>query len=323
MKNVSPNLNQNHIKNMKIISFIVLSILFLNTFKTSMYAQQNGSKLVVVEGKKIAYTTFNIENRKDGEPILIFESGLGGGTFEPVISLLPSNMSGIQYERSGVGQSEFDSKITSDSRLVERLQSLLQTLNIKPPYLLVGHSIGGPYIRLFAAQFPDEVCGLVFSDPTDFMLTAEENNNAKIKSESATGYQELSAIIMKTMSENKDFNQGTRNDALRALKAGYFSEYRNLPRLKKDIATTVIISYNKNIELPDEEMNKNLHLGINFKPWWKEYDNLRIQHYSDLIKDNDNSMIILLPKYSHGIYYQNPELVAKLIIENYNCYKKE
>ena len=308
---------------MKRISKILLSILFLIVFDSSICAQQNENKLVVVDGKKTAYKTFNIENRKDGEPILVFESGLGGGTFDPILPFLPSNISGVQYERSGVGQSEFDSAITSDSQLIERLHGLLKTLHIKPPYLLVGHSIGGPYIRLFAAKFPDEVCGLVFSDPTDFMLTSEENKKAKLKSKSATGYQELSAIIMKRMSENKDFSQGTRYDAARALKTGYFREYRQLPRLKNNIAATIIISYNKNVELPDEEMNKKLHLGINFKPWWKEYDRLRIQHYSDLIKDNDKSMIVLLPKYSHGIYYQNPELVAKLIIENFNSFKKE
>jgi len=307
---------------MKSISKIVLGILFSIALNSSIHAQQE-SKLVMVEGKNIAYKTFNIENRKDGEPVLVFESGLGGGTFDPILPFLPGNIAGIQYARSGIGQSEPDSKIISDSHLVQRLHSLLTTLNIKPPYLLVGHSIGGPYIRLFAAKFQDEVCGLVFSDPTDFMLTSEENEKARIKSESATGYQELSTVIMKTMSENKEFDQGSRNDALRALKAGYFKDYRDLPRLKSNIAVTVIISYNKNIELPDEEMNKRLQLGINFKPWWKEYDNLRIQHYSNLIKDNDNSMIILLPKYSHGIYYQNPGLVAKLIIENYNSYKKE
>ena len=305
---------------------IILSILFLIAFNPSSYSQKNDDKLVVVDGKKIAYKSFNIENRKEGEPILVFETGLGGGTFDPILPFLPSNIASIQYARNGVGESELDLEITSDSQVAERLHSLLKTLNIEPPYLLVGHSIGGPYIRLFAAKFPDEVCGLVFSDPTDFMLSSKENEDAKRKSESDTGYKEVFLLIQKMMSENKGFSQGAKNDATRALKSsasGYFPEYRDLPRLNKDIAATVIISYNRHIEHQDEEMNKNLNLGINFKPWWKEYDNLRIQHFSDLIKDNDNSRIILLPKYSHGIHYQNPELVAKLIIENYNSNIKE
>ena len=93
--------------------------------------------------------------------------------------------------------------------------------------------------------------------------------------------------------------------------------------MKKELAATVIISYNKNIELHDEELDRKLNLGINFKARWKEYDQLRIQHYSVLIKDSDNSMLVLLPKYAHCIYYQNPQLFAKLVQDNFNSYKKE
>ncbi len=35
-----------------------------------------------------------------------------------------------------------------------------------PPYILVGHSLGGPYIRVFAGLYPGEVAGLVLVDPT-------------------------------------------------------------------------------------------------------------------------------------------------------------
>ncbi|WP_312792192.1 hypothetical protein [Sphingobacterium sp.] len=128
------------------------------------------------------------------------------------------------------------------------------------------------------------------------------------------------------MSKSKSSSAGAHIDAARALASnskGYFHEYRTLPPLKQEIAVTVIISYNKNIELPDEDLNRKLNLGINFKAWWKEYDELRIQHYAALLKDNDNSMLILLPKYSHGIYHQNPQLVAKLIQDNFNSHKKE
>ncbi|WP_223845486.1 alpha/beta hydrolase [Flavobacterium selenitireducens] len=292
----------------------------------SVQAQKSHSGTVSVNGKMMGFKTVNIENRKNGAPILVFESGLGGGTFDPVLPFLPPDIASFQYERNGIGQSEPDSTIISDSRLVERLHSLLSALAIKPPYLLVGHSIGGPYIRLFASKYPEEVCGLVFSDPTDFMLSDEEDENAKRNSGSGTGYRQLSSIIMKTMSNNTEFADGTRADAARALSAlskGYFSEYRDLPRLDRNIGATVIISYNKHIERPDEEMNEKLKLGINFKPWWKEYDDLRILHYADLIKDSDGSKMLLLPKYSHGIYYQDPERVAKLISERYNaCLKK-
>ncbi len=242
--------------------FKAMLLLFLGTaFTKAVSAQSNTSQSVMVEGKKMAYKTSNLANRKAGEPILVFEAGLGG-----------------------------------------------------------------PYIRLFAAQYPDEVRGLVFSDPTDFMLTEQEDEHAKVVSQSKTSYQQITKIIMEQMSKNKNSSAGAHIDAARALTSiskGYFHEYRTLPPLKKEIAATVIISYNKNIELPDEELDRKLNLGINFKAWWKEYDELRIQHYAALLKDNDHSMLVLLPKYSHGIYYQNPQLVAKLIQDNFNSYKKE
>ncbi|RZJ69504.1 alpha/beta hydrolase [Flavobacterium sp.] len=287
-------------------------------------AQNTSEGVATVDSKKVGYKTFNLQHRKEGDPVLVFEPGLGGGTFDPILALLPDTISGIQYERSGLGKSELDLGLTSDAQLVDRLHGLLVALKIKPPYLLVGHSIGGPYIRLFASKYPTEVSGLVFLDPTDFMLTADEDEKARIQSGSGTGYRKTFAAVLKAMSQNSNFGSGAHNDAKRAMASngdGYFPEYANLPRLE-NIAVTVVISYNKYIEAPDEEMNKKLKLGIDFKPWWKQYDDLRISHYCDLIKDNDRSSIVLLPKYSHGLYYQDPKLIAKLVIENYNNAKK-
>ncbi|WP_449399107.1 hypothetical protein [Chryseobacterium wanjuense] len=127
------------------------------------------------------------------------------------------------------------------------------------------------------------------------------------------------------MSKSKDIPDGVKNEAQKSFESKhtyFFQEYHNLPTLA-NIPTTVIISYNKPIERYEEEMNKNLKLGINIKSWWREYDQLRIRHFSDLISNNDNSRLILLPKYSHGIHFQNPELVAKLILENFNANRKK
>ena len=45
----------------------------------------------------------------------------------------------------------------------------------RPPYVLVGHSIGGTYMELFAKRWPDEVRGVVLVDPrpADFLATCE------------------------------------------------------------------------------------------------------------------------------------------------------
>lgn len=277
-----------------------------------------------VRGKKMSYKTFNLENRKPDQPILVFEHGLGGGNFEQVFAFLPKEMAGIQYDRNGLGNSDADEGLVSGSDLNQRLRELLRKLEIQPPYLLVGHSIGGAYIRLFEAKYPDETAGLVFIDPTDFMLTSTEDQKAKDVSKSKTSYQQIWSINLKAMSETNDMPVGVRNEAKRELRNSseqFFKEYQELPALK-NIPVTVLISYNKPIEKYEEDMNRQLQLGIDIKPWWKAYDDLRIQHYSDLIRNNDKSNVVLLPKYSHGIHFQDPGLTARLIAETFgHCLK--
>lgn len=296
---------------MQLKAKLLIAITFF--LSESAFAQNAERKTVIIEKTKIAYKYFRPEtNRKANDPIVVFESGVGGGSFEQILEFLPKNIKGIEYDRNGLGESEIDTTIKTDIQVVDRLHKLLTALEIEPPYLLVGHSLGGPFIRLFASKYPSEVCGLVFIDPTDFMLTKKENDFAKKATSSLTGYREIWTINMKAMSSDTSMPKGIRSETKRELAAStptYFKEYQQLPPLK-DIPITVVISYNKPIEPYESDMNKKLKLGINILPWWKEFDNFRIKHYTDLIRNNHNSKLILLPGYSHGIHYQDPSLVA-------------
>lgn len=140
-----------------------------------------------------------------------------------------------------------------------------------------------------------------------------------------TGYIDIWAINLKEMAKDSSMPIGVRNEVKRELSAStpiFFKEYQQLEQLK-DIPITIIISYAKPVERYEMELNEKLNLGINIIPWWKELDNFRIQHYADLISKNHNSKMILLPNYSHGIHYQDPELVGKAVADTYNhCLEK-
>lgn len=301
----------------------VISALLCAAF---MFAQDGKSGFIAINNIKIAYKTFALENRKPNQPILVFESGFGsgGGNFEGLFRYLPDTPA-IVYDRNGIGDSGIDRSIATDTDVVKRLHTLLSYLKIAPPYILVGHSIGGPFIRLYSSLYPDDICGLVFIDPTDFMLTTAEDEIAKKTSASTTGYQQVWKINMGTMAKDGTLPEGLRKEAERELSAStplYFREYASLTPLRP-IPVTVIISYNKPVEPYEEAMNRDMNLGINIKLWWKEYDRLRISHYTDMIANQPKSRIILLPQYSHGIHHQDPELVAKAITETYkNCLKE-
>lgn len=290
----------------------------------SAFSQTPERKFVSINNTQIAYKTFGLEERNAKEPVVVFEGGLGsgGGSYGSLFPFIQKNFAALVYDRNGIGESEIDTSIKTDADVIKRLHDLLATLKISPPYLLVGHSIGGPFIRLYASKYPNEVCGLFFIDPTDFMLTKDEDDKVKINTSSKTGYQELLALNLKSIINDPSTSEGFRNEAKRVQNESsqvFFLNYKSLQPLK-NVPTTVMISFNKHIEDYEKKMNENLKLGINLIPWWKELDELRIKHYSEMIKDNDMSKLILLPRYSHGIHQQDPKIVADALIDTHkNC----
>ena len=68
------------------------------------------------------------------------------------------------YDRAGFGWSEPDSEPESPERNAQNLHALLTNAGIAGPYVLVGHSKGGLYVRQYAEMYPQEVAGLVLLD---------------------------------------------------------------------------------------------------------------------------------------------------------------
>ena len=52
-------------------------------------------------------------------------------------------------------------------QVIDDLRSALREASFTPPYVFVGHSLGGLYVRRFADRFPDDVAGLVLVDSAD------------------------------------------------------------------------------------------------------------------------------------------------------------
>lgn len=102
----------------------------------------------------------------NGSPTVVFESGLGHGkrVWGPVFNGLSGVTRCVAYDRAGYGQSEPSEQPRSGLQIVAELRALLQTEGLKPPYVLVGHSLGGTYMKLFAKLHPEEVAGVVMVD---------------------------------------------------------------------------------------------------------------------------------------------------------------
>lgn len=101
-----------------------------------------------------------------GSPTVVFESGIGQGkrNWASVFNAVAETTRAVAYDRAGYGQSEAAEGSRDGLQIALELRALLRTEGLAPPYVLVGHSLGGTIVKLFAKTWPDEVCGVVLVD---------------------------------------------------------------------------------------------------------------------------------------------------------------
>ncbi|KXP01434.1 alpha/beta fold hydrolase [Tsukamurella pseudospumae] len=107
-----------------------------------------------------------------GSPIVVFEAGAGGtrsgwALVQPAVAGFAT---AVAYDRSGLGRSAPDTVDRTFERMADDLNDLLDGLAAGDPdrrFVLVGHSLGGPIVRLAAARRPERIRGLVLVDPSD------------------------------------------------------------------------------------------------------------------------------------------------------------
>ena len=100
--------------------------------------------------------------------MVVFESGLGSTleTWEDVQDEVSRFTETFSYNRAGYAGSPAALGTRDAAAAVRELRALLAERGLVPPYLLVGHSLGGLYMQYYARNFPNEVTGLVLVDST-------------------------------------------------------------------------------------------------------------------------------------------------------------
>jgi pimeloyl-ACP methyl ester carboxylesterase len=151
---------------------VTATIAMLTGFATLSAAQP---RMITVSGVQVRVWTEGIEQRKPRQPIIALEAGSGAvlEAWKPIFDEVAKLGPVIAYDRLGLGQSAADPKTPTLSRNVETLHDVLHAI-APPPYVLVGHSLGGVIIRGFAHQFAAETAGMVYLDVPDFEATRQE-----------------------------------------------------------------------------------------------------------------------------------------------------
>lgn len=98
-----------------------------------------------------------------GSPAVIFDAGLGDSTISWALvqRAVSKKTMACAFDRAGLGFSDAARRPSTPRNQSQDLHALLRAAHISPPYVLVGHSMAGMNVRVYADRYPDQVAGMV------------------------------------------------------------------------------------------------------------------------------------------------------------------
>jgi len=242
-------------------------------------------QLVDVSGRQVEVLVAG-----SGKPAVILEAGLGEHLkhWLAIQKSLSSLTTVIAYSRAGYGASDPSPEPRTPLRVVSELRALLQALGQDGPYVLVGHSLGGVYVRVFASQHPEEVAALVLVDPTHERLDLENSIlSPTYWPDNWTGYVDYA----------KEVGGGTRSEVdewWSISRRGTLPEALPLPDVPMVILTAMAV---------DNSWAGGSEIGLR----------MRRQIHTELFEHTTNGVHIVTAESGHSMHVDQPDLVVDSI----------
>jgi pimeloyl-ACP methyl ester carboxylesterase len=135
--------------------------------------------LVDIGGRRL-----HLHCQGSGSPTVVFEAGASAFAIDWALvqPLIARRTRTCAYDRARHGWSDASPSAEMPANVVGDLRALLQAAGERPPYVLVGHSMGGIYVRIFQRRYPDAVAAMVLVDPSheDNLFTMYEGRAVAI-----------------------------------------------------------------------------------------------------------------------------------------------
>lgn len=296
-------------------------LLFCSLWLTSGFAQK---RFLTIDNSKIWVNTIGLDSREEGAPVVIFESGLGTpmGNWDRVIEGVARMAPLITYDRPGIGESEPDEEMPTLRNVADKLLKILDELEVEPPYLLVGHSLGGVYVRGFAVYYPDLLAGLIIVDPGDFTETQENKRDyyrfmdwdeAQIDSmvlAVSNGLQQRRTAAPKSIQEE--------GQVLEDLRERDFAEIQNapLPNIPVHILT------GGRFDMPERMRSKKYDDEAVFRSKMR----YRTARWMEVVQSVAKGMFFYSGDAGHFVHWDDPELLlssVRIVLQDYQLLQKQ
>jgi pimeloyl-ACP methyl ester carboxylesterase len=282
----------------KIIAAIVLFI----GLSSLVFIEGDEGHFVFLHGKK-QYVLV----QGTGDPTVVFITGKGRPQtdFKKVYNKIKKEVQIFSYDRASTGQSQaLNNERTVDTMAYE-LNELLLKEKIKPPFILVGHSLGTYIMRCFANMYPTRVSGLVFVEPAheyeyQYGLTLRTDSDKIV-------FKDQFKSFLKVTGKTK----GNHIESLKCFdfdSLGFSTNQRIVKKINipTTIPMTVILSTVPDVE--NDYISKEIDYKINYFTKWQTI--------------NFQTKIIVTSKSGYFIQKEEPDLVIDAIQDMIRKVKK-
>lgn len=297
--------------------------IFLLVFLVSINAVSQ-KQLINIDGLDINVNVIGLENRTKDQPVIVFESGHGvpmdnwDRVLEGVAELAPL----MTYERPGIGESEAVEEEPTIKNVSSRLVNILNHLEIPPPYVLVGHSLGGLYVRGFPIYYPELLAGLIIVDPADF---TETHQNKRVYYD-LLGWGDarvdslIQSFIDRRTTSHLKSNPSVRREGqyLESIRARKFKEIaeHKLPNIPVHILT------GGRFDVPQKLRSKEYDEEALFRSKMRH----RTARWMEVVQSVEKGMFFYSGDAGHYVHYDDPELLiasVKMVLSDYELLKKK
>lgn len=238
-----------------------------------------------------------------GSPTVIVDVGLGDDSTDwlPIQQAVSDTSRICVFDRPGYGWSDFGPSPRTSKKIAQELETLLREADIPPPYVLVGHSFGGYNIRVFAANNPETVAGMILVDASH----EDQYNRFQIKLPSNLKRHGTIMILPKSTDSlaHADKPPVLRERAFHAARAEISALEESAVQLQQNavipVVPLIVISRGK------PEWYGNVGLQQREKMW--------IDLQQDLSRLSPISTHMFAHQSGHAIPHEQPEIIVEAI----------
>jgi pimeloyl-ACP methyl ester carboxylesterase len=279
----------------KLILNITTLIILVIGFSSWIFSEGDEGYFVYLRGKK-QYVLV----QGQGEPTIVFITGKGREhkDFRKVYNKLKKTNQIFAYDRAGLGQSELIRNERRVDTMAFELHELLVKEKIKPPYILVGQSLGGYIMRCFTNMYPEMVSGLVFVEPAH---EYEYKNGMDIRSDSdKVVFRDEFKSYLRVEGRTKGHHAESK-ECFDFDSSGFSTNQRIVKDLNISSTIPITILIARKVDADNEYIDKEMEYRLNYFENWKTI--------------NPQTKIISTFKSGHFIELDEPRLVIEEINE--------